>query len=45
MRDFQVNGLKKNKPCQHDGFVYRTTNTTIKDNDGVYCKPCGEQLR
>lgn len=40
-----MNGSNKNDPCQHDGFVYRTTNTTIKDNDGVYCKPCGQQLR
>ena len=35
----------QDKPCKHDGFVYRTTNTTVKDNDGVYCKPCGEQIR
>ncbi len=31
--------------CKHDGFVYRTTNSTIKDNDGFYCKMCGEQIR
>lgn len=36
---------KQDTPCKHDGFVYRTTNTTVKDNDGVYCKPCGEQIR
>jgi len=31
--------------CKHEGFVNRSTNSTVKDNDGLYCKTCGEQIK
>lgn len=36
---------KQEPPCKHDGFVYKTTSSTVKDNDGVYCKLCGDQIK
>lgn len=31
--------------CKHDGFVSKQTNQTVKDNVGLYCKMCGEQIK
>ena len=36
---------KMQNNCKHDGFVDSPTNGTVKDNDGLYCKTCGEQIR